>query len=129
MKALSLSQPWDYVILHPPFKDVENRSWYTSYRGRIVIHRAKSIDKAGWLWMRENQARLGLTNVDIAAMWGILESKSSGLVGEVDITDVVECATSRWAFPGQMHWLLENPKPYDEIIPYRGRMGLFEVDL
>jgi hypothetical protein len=47
MKALSLSRPWDLVVLQPPFKGVENRSWRTKYRGRIYVHRAKSWDQGG----------------------------------------------------------------------------------
>ncbi len=37
MKAISIKQPWTYLIASG-IKDVENRSWETSYRGRVYIH-------------------------------------------------------------------------------------------
>jgi len=43
MKALSLSRPWAWAMFHG--KDIENRTWPTSYRGRIIIHAALSWNK------------------------------------------------------------------------------------
>ncbi len=37
MKALSVRQPFAWAIVHGG-KDVENRSWATSYRGPVLIH-------------------------------------------------------------------------------------------
>lgn len=37
MKALSIKQPWASLIAQG-IKDIENRTWKTSYRGRIYIH-------------------------------------------------------------------------------------------
>ena len=44
MKALTIKQPWAYLIIHGG-KDIENRTWRTKYRGRILIHAAKADDK------------------------------------------------------------------------------------
>jgi hypothetical protein len=38
--ALSLRAPWDWAILHAG-KRVENRTWYTAYRGPLLIHASK----------------------------------------------------------------------------------------
>lgn len=40
MKALSLWQPWATLIANGA-KQIETRSWSTSYRGPILIHAAK----------------------------------------------------------------------------------------
>src|SRR5574341_78437 len=40
MKALTLLQPWATLIAICA-KEIETRSWYTKYRGRIAIHAAK----------------------------------------------------------------------------------------
>lgn len=130
MKALSLSRPWDYAVLRLG-KDMENRTWATRYRGRILIHRAKSWDADGLLWMWHNRVRLGVTAEDRERMMK-LRFEPGGLVGEVDITDCisrpdVRCA-SRWYF-GPYGFLLANPAYYERVIPYRGMPGLFEVPM
>ena len=45
MKALSIRQPWAWLILNAG-KDIENRSWYTSVRGRVLIHASKGMTLA-----------------------------------------------------------------------------------
>ena len=46
MKAISIKQPWASLIAHG-IKDIENRSWRTNYRGRVLIH-AGASKKEGW---------------------------------------------------------------------------------
>lgn len=41
MKALTVKQPWAGLIIAGG-KDIENRTWRTSYRGRVLIHAAKT---------------------------------------------------------------------------------------
>ncbi len=48
MKALSIQQPWAWLILHGG-KDIENRSWKlpkAMVGQRIYIHAGKRFDKA-----------------------------------------------------------------------------------
>ena len=44
MKALSIKQPWAWLIVNG-FKDVENRTWRTKYRGPLLIHASKAKDE------------------------------------------------------------------------------------
>ncbi|NBF09766.1 ASCH domain-containing protein [Pseudomonas sp. Fl4BN1] len=44
MKALSIRQPWAWLIIHGG-KDVENRSWHTKYRGRFLVHASKGMTR------------------------------------------------------------------------------------
>lgn len=37
LRALTVRRPWCGLIAHHG-KDVENRTWSTSYRGRLFIH-------------------------------------------------------------------------------------------
>lgn len=46
MKAISIKQPWASLIAHG-IKDIENRSWRTNYRGRVLIHAGASKKKVG----------------------------------------------------------------------------------
>lgn len=43
IRALSIRQPWADLILHGP-KDVENRSWNTTYRGPFWIHAPNRVE-------------------------------------------------------------------------------------
>jgi hypothetical protein len=39
--ALSIRQPWAWLIVNG-FKDLENRSWSTAFRGPVWIHAGKA---------------------------------------------------------------------------------------
>ena len=44
MKVITLRQPWATLVAEG-IKKYEFRSWKTNYRGKILIHAGKSIDK------------------------------------------------------------------------------------
>ena len=46
MKALTIKEPWATLIIEG-YKEYEFRSWKTNYRGKVLIHAGKSIDKKG----------------------------------------------------------------------------------
>ena len=46
MKVLTIKQPWASLILLG-LKKYEFRSWKTEYRGELLIHAGKGIDKDG----------------------------------------------------------------------------------
>jgi hypothetical protein len=128
MKALSLSRPWDHLVLHEPFKGIENRTWPTKFRGRIYVHRAKSWDEQGFRWLWERRSLLGIDG----NTWSWMEQMrfdfpGGEIVGEIDIIDCVTKSGSPWFF-GPYGFVLANPKAYEKPIPYRGMMGLFEVN-
>jgi hypothetical protein len=108
MKALSVRQPWAWAILALG-KDVENRSWRTEHRGPLLIHAPKRWD-------------LHVDEFDPPA-----ELPTGGIVGMVTLVVVTNASPSRWALPGCVHWVLEDPKPL-EFLPCRGHPGLFDVD-
>ena len=45
MKALSIRQPWSWLIA-AGYKDIENRTWHTNYRGKFYVHAAKKLEPA-----------------------------------------------------------------------------------
>lgn len=59
MKALSILQPWPWLILHA-WKDIENRTWPTRFRGRFLIHAGKGYDHDGATWLSNNWHAAGL---------------------------------------------------------------------
>lgn len=44
MKAITIKQPWASLIV-VGIKDVENRTWKTNFRGRVLIHASAKADK------------------------------------------------------------------------------------
>lgn len=112
-KALSIQQPWAWAILHAG-KDVENRTWSTRFRGRVLIHAGKRLDREGLDMLVDE---MGYPDVD---MW------FGGIVGAVDIVDCVTTMDSRW-FCGPYGFVLRNPKPLP-FTPCRGALGFFKPE-
>lgn len=113
MYALTIKQPWaTFIIDHG--KDVENRGWQTFHRGLLLVHAGKRDDPDGFERARE----LGIILPD--------DLPRGGIIGKVHVIGCVQDSTSRWAVPGQWHWLLANPRglPFE---PMRGQLGLFRV--
>ena len=121
MKALSLTQPMAWAIFHG--KDVENRTWPTKFRGRVIIHASKKFDALHYGWLVQNDNRLVTGGVPAFKQ----EFVYGALIGEVDIIDCIISSGSRWAFPSYYHFVLANAIPYDKPIPYKGMLGFFEV--
>jgi len=59
LRALSVWQPWAWLIVRG-YKDIENRTWQTGYRGTILIHAPKKFDYDGYNWIVRNRAALGI---------------------------------------------------------------------
>ena len=52
MKALSINQPFGWAIAEG-FKDIENRSWATNYRGEFYIHVGLNVQTGEYPMIRE----------------------------------------------------------------------------
>ena len=44
--CLSIRQPWAWLVAHG-WKNIENRTWQTNYRGRLLIHAAGGMTSEG----------------------------------------------------------------------------------
>ena len=51
---------------------------------------------------------------------------TGALLGEVTIVDCITESNSPW-FYGPYGYMLDGAVPYEDPIPYRGRLGFFEV--
>ncbi len=60
MKALSIRQPWAWLVANG-HKDIENRDWATNFRGRFLIHAAKSMTRDEYEEARDFAAYNGVT--------------------------------------------------------------------
>lgn len=104
-------------------KDIENRTWSTRYRGPLLIHAASSMRGAECANFEEFiRGDIKQGHIPTA---GELRTRLGGLIGIVDLVDVVTCSKSRWFF-GPVGFVLRNPRP----IPFKrmvGRLGLFKI--
>lgn len=107
MRALSIRQPWAWRILHEG-KDIENRDWPTRYRGWVLLHAGKAVDRDE----RE----------DVTPAMG-----RGGIVGMVEIVNCVVGHHSPWFF-GRYGFVLRDPRPLP-FIPCRGMLGFFTPDI
>lgn len=113
MKALSIQQPWAWAIIHAG-KDIENRSWVTGVRGRILIHAGKKLDHDGVGFMRNR-------GIILPSMFDI-----GGIVGSVEIAGCVISSPSKWFF-GPFGFVLLDSRPLP-FMAVRGQLGFFDVD-
>ena len=112
MKAISIRQPWAALIV-AGIKDIENRSWSTNYRGKLLVHASKKFDKGGW---------------SLAKRFNVPQSMldyRGGIIGEMEIVDCVKESNSDW-FEGPYGFVLKNAK----FLPFKsckGKLGIFEA--
>lgn len=119
MKALSIRQPWAWLILHGG-KDIENRTWKTNFRGRVLIHAAKGMTDAEYAVASRYASRRWISLPLFEKL------PRGGIVGSVEIVDCVQQDASRW-FEGPHGFKLTNPESLP-FVPLKGALGFFEVD-
>ena len=122
--ALSVRQPWAWAILFAG-KDVENRSWQAvnhglRQRGRIAIHAAKGLTRDEYEDANETICKItGRAHIPPAR-----DLLRGGIVGSVEVVDVVDESDSPWFF-GPRGLILRNPEVWT-FIPCVGALGYFE---
>lgn len=112
LPILSIRQPWAWLIVNG-YKDIENRTWSTQFRGKFLIHAGKKWDES-------------ITLADIKAIYGIevpLQLETGGIIGMAEITDCIDKSKSPW-FAGPYGFTLKNAKPLP-FLPCKGKLGFF----
>jgi hypothetical protein len=133
MKAISIRQPWAHFIVNG-FKTVENRTWYMKHRGPLLIHASK-----GMTFKEQADAyrfACGETTMRAAMMPSTSDLQLGGIVGIVDVVDCIANGSGahpkmlpmdlQW-FVGDYGIVMRNARVLP-FAPYKGRLGLFEVD-
>lgn len=120
MKALSIRQPWSWLILHGG-KDIENRDWATRFRGRVLIHASKGMTKGEY-----EDAYDTAMAANHAILFPTFEAlQRGGIIGSVEIVDCVAESESPWFF-GKHGFVLRDPQPLP-FMPWKGQLGFFDV--
>lgn len=117
--AISIRQPWAWLIMHGG-KDIENRSWRTAFRGKVLVHAAMGMTRNEFI---EAQAYVWNFNPELALEMDRRKLERGGIIGEVEISNCVLRSVSPW-FVGPWGFVLANPRP----LPFRacrGALGFF----
>lgn len=120
MKALSIKQPWAWLIIHGG-KDIENRSWHTKFRGRFLVHASKGMTKFEYFYAKRYAAAIGVSIPSAD------ELKRGGIIGSVELVDSLGTHESPW-YMGDKAFVLCNPEPI-EFKSLKGKLQFFEVEL
>ena len=127
MKVLTIKQPWATLIMQGN-KRYEFRSWQKKYRGELLIHAGKGIDK-------EAMKRL--------AKYIPKDMPTGKILGKVKLVDCIRCdddfkekclkenkeVYAKSTFVEKFAWKLENVEVFDEPIEAKGKLSLWEYDI
>jgi hypothetical protein len=120
VKALSIMQPWAWLVVTGR-KDIENRDWPTSFRGPVLIHAGKRIDRDC-----ADMLKMGLHPVTSERIEPIDRNwECGGIVGAAEIVGCVARSPSPW-FVGRYGFVLRK----QQVLPFqplRGQLGFFDV--
>lgn len=129
MKALTVWQPWAWLIVHG-HKDVENRKWKRKpseslYGTRILIHAGKrKITKDDWAeflqTVKDRKIKKYPKTPD--------DFDYGALIGSVRLVKVVRGFNSYWAAPGHDHWVLSDARRLRPV-KFKGNRKLFDVKM
>ncbi len=127
--ALTVKQPYASLIVGG-IKDIENRTWLTNFRGRILIHAAAQPYKK---IACEVLNSLQYANVFTQNKLSTLNGPNGSIIGSVEIIDCVVNHASIWAEKHYVpfkpyNWVLANPILFEKPIPAKGRLQIWKYD-
>jgi hypothetical protein len=124
VKALSIRQPWAWLIVNG-YKDIENRSWNTKYRGRVLVHASKGMTLADYESAKsicDNLPPLKRIRLPLPE-----KLEKGGIVGYTHILNCIDHSDSPWFF-GPKGFVLSTSKPLP-FTPMKGKLSFFETGL
>lgn len=143
MKALSIKQPYAQLIAEG-IKDIENRTFRTTFRGTIYIHASgKWHDRLKYNLLFNKWQWLDLVNKNSKTKFNLYRYLEvnvetdrlpvSAIIGQVDIIDCVQDHKSIWAEHSKAgekpiwNWVLANAILYERpILNVKGKLSFWE---
>lgn len=127
MQALSLTQPWAWLVVHGG-KNIENRRWNTKRRGEFLIHAAKRMH------VLDDYASAYEFALDLGEDPALPEPEAlerGGIVGVAELVDVIAPTpiphvqwSFRWHMREQYGFILANVRPLP-FLPCKGALGFW----
>lgn len=136
MKALTICQPYAHLIVLGK-KRVENREWFTAYRGPLLIHAGKS---RAWLDIEVDSER---GEHDYQTLIPLRDMAFGAVVGLASLVDCLHIdrihlgqydAKYPWLKShehanGTWCWVLERVKRFVSPASMKGALGLWDATL
>ena len=127
MKVLTIKQPWATLIMQGD-KRFEFRSWKTKYRGDLLIHAGKGIDKPAMKRLSKYLPE---------------ELPYGKILGKVKLVDCIRMSPefkellskenndiyTESSFKENYGWQLTDVEVFEEPIEAKGHLSLWEYDL
>jgi len=109
-------------------KDIENRDWQCYVRGRVLVHASKTMSRDDYDGCLATCRLIEMTHYAKCDERVLRRDNLAfgAFVGTVEIVDCVKASASPWFF-GEYGFVLRNPEPFAKPIPYKGRLGFFDV--
>ena len=130
IKALSLKQPYAWLIANG-YLLVDDRTWGTGYRGAMLIHASKGIYEEYYDYLLVN-TDTPLPSKDKLGYGGVVGIAKLALCARPDEIPPTLTREQRSHFNGVPRdgfgFLFENAKPL-ELMPWPGKLGIFEIDM
>jgi len=145
MKVLTVKQPWAQLICDG-IKPVENRTWKTNFRGRVLIHASAKPERVTF----EMEGQATVKEIEMLSALNFAEKNNlfGCIIGSVEIVDCVINHPSIWAeksnatldwtdgasyFEGEKpiyNWVLANPvllaQPIENV---KGKLSIWDYEI
>lgn len=132
-KCLSIRPAWAWMIIYlqaPRWKDVENRTWSTEYRGPLLIHASQGLTREEYHDACQAALSAGkATPAQLPTFESVGEIRGT-LIGAVSLVDVAEPErlVSPWHQSNSYGWHIGERVAFrPRALP--GKLGLFKVVL
>jgi hypothetical protein len=144
MKTITIKQPWASLIIDGA-KDIENRSWQTKFRGRVLVHAAAKNAGNYFDLLNANQKNyyMGYRVKKGYSPIKDLFLNNGCIIGSIEIVDCVINHESVWADKSEgviagntfyhkekdkliWNWVLANPIKFPEPIATKGKLSFWD---
>lgn len=122
MKVLTIKEPWASLIISG-YKEYEFRSWKTNYRGKILIHSGLSLERDNALKFKDYNLNYGNGEIIVEAI--LTDCIPVTKEFEDDLYKINPLVYGKSEHTRVYAWRLENIVMYEERIPCRGKLGLW----
>ena len=130
LPCISLHQPWAWLMVNG-WKDVENRSWLTNYRGPMLVHASLTVDN--YADVSAHFERVWGAPLDVSKCPSFDDIEAGGIVGAWRVNGVLAPTLfnpplADWHFSDQYGWQVDR----QVILPFRpmkGQQRIWNVEL
>lgn len=122
MKALTLRQPWAWLVIHG-WKNIENRTWNTRFRGRFWVHTSKAHLESDYARAWDVCTQMGVN----LPHYSSCVYQCGGIIGAATLATVLPREdVGDWKFQGQYGFVLEDRQP-TAFVECKGALNFWTI--